>query len=184
MKANIRNSNQAGFTLVELILGFVIIAVLTGVIFGVWSRLGSSSDSNSIQSDLATISQGVHGVYANQDAGYSALAMSELVGAKVFPANLKYNSDGTIDNSFWGKVSVAANANTSFFDISYTKVPSASCNKLMGAINKETFSAITIGGTLLYSDGSSDGTAKAWPSVATIQTSCTTGVVTMLFTTK
>lgn len=151
-----RRRKNKGFTAIELLFALGIIALATIAI--VYAMRGNTDKSNAQQmlTDVTTIVNNVRNIYNGSSTGYTDLDTEKAIGLGVFPTDLRVNKTAnTVGNQFVsGTVAITA-ADDSSFTVEYTKVPTAVCSQIVSQLANEPMSSITIGGTEVYSRGSS-----------------------------
>jgi type IV pilus assembly protein PilA len=132
--------NEKGFTIIELtIVMIVIAAILSAVLFAGQSTANTSRVTSALASVKALQTAAV--AYFNNNGGsYSGLSLSTLASNSYLPANF---TTGTNSNPWNGSISVTPDTNASYFDITFTNVPSTAATSLTNAVFKLTQSAPT-----------------------------------------
>lgn len=154
MKFNLKRGikrNQAGFTLVELLLVVGIMALGAIVAYVTLPKVRSTSNANSEATSINTLAAGVKNVYAGSNS-YSTLNNTVLINAKAVPDRMLTGETGAttgIVNGFGGAVVVSptklgGGQDNSAFQIVYNNVPSAECVKIATGVGNN-FSQVSIG---------------------------------------
>lgn len=168
-----------GFTVVELSITLLIIGILTAVFFGIKNRIGGDSDAKKMASDLTSLVSGIKAVYQNDPNGYQDVNATNLINAKVIPGDLKIRGTDSVIDQF-GQTMIFTSVNgqggaNGFFSIEYPAVPAEICTKLLGSLGPDSYIRIDVGSSTEFSDGSTDGTAVAYPGTTQIATDCGNG---------
>lgn len=158
--------NQKGFTLVELMLGLLIIgAGLIGIV-GLYNVNSSKSATQEEIRNLDAIRGGVKELYGSA-AAYTGVSNTILTNAGVFPDKMKKGA--SVKNVWGGDVTVAVDGGDSTkFTITYALVPKENCLKL-GAANPSAWVSAKVGATSIT-------------DVATANTACAAATNTLVFT--
>lgn len=174
-----------GFTMVELLVALVVIAILTGVIFGIYSKNHDTADAQKTNADLITIVQGTKSAFAHDAAGYSNISsIGVLVSLGIIPGDLNItgtDENATVKNQFGGQVTTTVDSEGGWFQIAYPNVPSKVCIKILTTLNADSFSQIKAGDTVIYDNGATGGTATAYLDTLAIRDACGSGTVVMTF---
>lgn len=138
---------QAGFTLVEIIVALIVIAIGIAIAIVAFGGAQESQRSVAAQQQILQLVAGIKKVYSGPN--YTGLLATNIVNSGNVPSNMV--SAGTIVNTFGGTVTLAAaNVGTggtgNGYAITYPLVGRAECNALAAGV-KDTFKIITIGGT-------------------------------------
>lgn len=128
-------SNQAGFSLVEILLVLGIIAILAIAAFIIFPQVQTSNRANAEQSNLITIAAGVKNLYG-ATRNYESLTTAVANKARIVPASMNGGDfDATTISSSWSQAVAIAPASASgaspMFAITYTAMPAEVCAKLV-----------------------------------------------------
>ena len=184
-KGWINYTKNRGFTMIELLVSLVVIAVLTGVVFGIYSKNHDTADAQKMNADLIAIVQGAKSAFAHDSQGYAAItSIGTLVSLGVIPSDLNItgtDANATVKNQFGGVVSTAVDSGGGWFQIIYPNVPSKVCIKVLTTLNADSFSQIMAGDTPIYDNGATGGTASEYLGTLGIRDACGSGTVIMKF---
>lgn len=163
MKAIPHNrKNEAGFTLLELLLVVGVGAILLLAGIGTFQLVSQGNNVNEASRLLATIKSGVQGLYQGQTTyGTSGTSLDTiLVNAGVFPPNAL---DGTTPITPWN-TNIDIVAEVANFTIEFNDLPQEACIQMFtNAISTDTdFVQVIVTG----------GTASAAPTLAEANTDC------------
>ncbi|ACT52141.1 type 4 pilus major pilin [Methylovorus glucosotrophus] len=126
--------NQAGVTLMELIIGLAIIGVIIAGVTALFGSADSQQKSNQIQVDLTAIRTAVKQLYFGQ-GGYGTANMNDtLVTAKKIPTTLSVDtstSPDTISHAMNGTINIVGA--TTAYNVTVTNIPSDVCTNIMAA---------------------------------------------------
>ena len=139
-----KNRNQQGFTLIEILLVLAIIAALGVAAFIIYPRVQAGRQATNNTSILNSAAAQINSVFPS--ARYGNLTDIVACNADVFPDNFKIApacAAGNLINEWQGVVAVhgadvtgATNAtvNARYYTITYPNVPSKVCTKLAPAL--------------------------------------------------
>lgn len=132
-----RSANVRGFTLIELMVGVVIISV---AIVAIVARVNTTRQNTQVNTELAnleTIVAAAKSSFSGQTS-YAGLNNTVLLTANAFPSQMVNGS--TITNSWSGTVTASPQAvpaaNTARIQISYAGVPTGACINLINSASK------------------------------------------------
>ena len=127
------NKNKGGFTIIELTIVMIIIAaILSAVLFAGQSSANTSRITSALASIKALQTAAV-AYYNNNGGSYTGLSLASLASNNYLPANF---TSGTNQNPWLGNIAVTPDTNASYFDITFTNVPSAAATILTNAVSK------------------------------------------------
>lgn len=145
---------QKGFTLMELLLGLVIVGVIITVGILVYAQTSSSANAYKSGNQVINIATSVKSLYTTPN--YTSLATSGSTGEQLIINSGKAPQDmingtgatATLSGLWGGQVTVwSATYNgtaNSAFQITYPNVPKNECNGMLAAVNPN-FQQITVG---------------------------------------
>lgn len=173
-----RRKLAAGFTIIELMVALLVIGIASGVIYANRNRIFGMSSQQQMISDLNSAVTGIRNHYQNDPAGYADISSENLIKAKVLPSTFKPRGTNLADQ--FGQIMTFSAENgqgggSGFFSITYPAVPAEICTKVLNALGSDSFIRIDVGGSTEFSDGSTDGTQKAYPGATKIATDCGDG---------
>lgn len=158
MKSFKLNKNK-GFSMVELLMVFVVILFASVVVFLTWPKLSANSTAQKENTQLSTLQAGIKSTFQGNQ-GYAGLTPAVLLNSNIVP-NTMINDQGTpataddkIVNS-WGKeVAIApaplSGVANSAYAITYEAVPQAVCVKLATGTGL-SFITVTVNATQVKS---------------------------------
>jgi prepilin-type N-terminal cleavage/methylation domain-containing protein len=184
---NLNIQKQKGVTLIELMLGLVIISVIIGIGIIAYQKVQANARTYRTTSGILALTAGIKGIYTTPV--YTNITPSVLICSGKAPSDL-INGAGacatqTLVGLWGGTVLLAAanfNAGTgNAYTITYPNVPANECNSILASI-APNFPKITAGtgtGTVLKDD------SAATPIVfdpATTSTACANTANTIALT--
>ena len=131
--------NQAGFSLIELLLVLAIIAALAVAAFIVYPRVQAGRNASYESQVLSSAQAGVKALFTTNN--YANLTKAVAFNAEVFPDNMNLSTT-SIQNQWGGEVAISGSTNAAVasatsparhFLITYTNVPTDVCIRLAGA---------------------------------------------------
>lgn len=137
--------NQRGLTLVELMIGLFIMAVVVVAIIGAGSGGTSSAKVKNEVQNLSSILQKARGFSAGRQ-DYSDLTTPRLINAGGFPTQMVAGT--SVQHSWNGAVTVGVGSIPGTFDVVYDAVPTPNCIELVAQAAK-LFNQITVGATVV-----------------------------------
>ncbi len=173
-----RNNKQQGYTIVEILIGVIVAAIVLAGIYAGWNSFYSSNQASTINSDVTQIIQNTETLYAKSPNGYTDFDMADAIAASVFPSSMSINAtDAKVFNSYHGEITITATTGGSGFTITYPSIPQDVCVKVLTTISSTNLTEVTVGGTSFWTVGST------WPAPAAIVAACTTtSTNTIVFT--
>ena len=168
-KAPINRQQQKGFTFIELIVTFAIIAGLVLVLLNRGDKAESDSKIQTEIENVATLTSTVRNYYGSAGSnGYTGL--TNAVVYKAIPKNMQ--GSGTNIRNSWNNagITLASTGGGSAFTITATSYPESACEQI-AARTYNTFTSVT-----------ANGTAVTSPSVAS--TACNAASNTLVWTTQ
>ncbi|RTL11827.1 MAG: prepilin-type N-terminal cleavage/methylation domain-containing protein [Neisseriaceae bacterium] len=166
-----KKNKQSGYTIPEILIGVAVVGVVAAITYAGYRMYQSQQNSNNFGNIVNQITNNVIQSYQKSQTGYTNIAsdMKPLIQEKVFPDTMTIDSSAGTVKIFSGAVTLAADANTGGFTLSFAKVPSDTCMKSLAAMGGSGFNAIDVGGSNLWTTGSD------WPAKSTIATQCGNG---------
>jgi prepilin-type N-terminal cleavage/methylation domain-containing protein len=135
MKNTRHNTSKSGFTIVEMIIVMVIIGVILSAVIAVGQGATDTGRQTSTVSTIKAIQTAAVNYYNANGGSYAATG---TLGAAISMATLASNGflptkiSGT--NAWGGTITVAPDTTAAYFDITFTKVPSAAQGNLTTAV--------------------------------------------------
>ncbi len=124
MKNTCQKTNNKGFTMIEMIVVMLVIAVILGAVLP--ALIGASNNSRvaSAAGTIRSLQTAATNYYNSNGGSYTGLSMATLASGNYLPAGV------TGTDSWNGTITVAPDANASWFDITLTAVPTAQATAL------------------------------------------------------
>lgn len=174
MKIALRRTQQAGFTLMELIAGLAVVAVVVTGALALYLSASSSELNTTLSRDLNAIQSATRQIFQGQGSyGTSATNLNDiLVAAKKVPTSVRIDASTTPDTlTHRGNGTISVASTGSSFSITLTNINADLCIPMLS------------GATGWASVQAGTATARtALPvSPANAQTDCATGT-TLVFT--
>lgn len=134
MKSKLINiKKQAGLTLVEVIVGLVIFALIVGGALSLYNSANSSQSSTQLSRDIQALRVAVKSVYGIGQGSFGTTNMNNvLVTANKVPATMNVDTSttpNTITHALNGTVNIVGATTT--FTITTTNISSDVCTTLM-----------------------------------------------------
>lgn len=154
-----KNRNQQGFTLIEILLVLAIIAALGVAAFIIYPRVQAGRQATNNTSILNSAAAQINAVFPG--GRYGKLTPAVACNADVFPDN--FDTDGScggtpvLQNEWAGDVVLSGSladgtndttSNARYYKITYDKVPNKVCNKLAPAL-ASNFGRVLVGTTVI-----------------------------------
>lgn len=172
--------NQAGFSLIELLLVLAIVAALAVAAFIVYPRVQAGRNASYESQVLSSAQAGVKALFTTNN--YRNLSKAAAFNAEIFPKNMNLSTT-SIQNQWAGEVDVgpstaagAADAGTGparFFRFVYPGVPTDVCIRLAGAA-VQNFGTVLVGTEVVQNtlDAVDDATSPNSPAEDVIAEEC------------
>ena len=163
---------SGGFSLVEMLLVVVFIALLLAAALAMYNSTRASNSASQMARDIVAVQAGVNSLYAGQ-SDYTGLDNELLYNAQRLPTTLRYN-DGTISNDDGSTLTVAGEDDN--YTITITSVPKATCISVLSALNTG-WTQVSVGGTAVKES------ASDFPvTVSEAETACAADTQTIVYT--
>lgn len=157
MKKNIKaiKKNQGGYSLIEILIVFVIIGVALAGAFALYSKNSDTTNAKTMASDLQAISSGIKSAYAQDDNQFADADNINACKLGILTSNLAYAKacDGTVKNKFNGAFTIAVGGQNTNFVITEANVPPAVMVKTVSQMGTDGVLGIGINGKCIYSSG-------------------------------
>lgn len=140
--------------LVATLLKWLAVALAIAGVFGFAYEVFGASNSANHAADLGTLASKIQQLYQGQP---SFSSVTTAIAYKQAPARMKSSTVGTLVNPYNGNVTLTADANPSFFDVTTNAVPDKDCAKIATILGG--FSSMTINGTTFTSASGIDAGA-------------------------
>jgi prepilin-type N-terminal cleavage/methylation domain-containing protein len=146
---------DGGWTLLELLVTIIVVAVLTAGVLLLYRQASSAADTTRAEDLLTSIQASVHELYADAN-GYSGLD----------GAVLRLGGLASSESDPWGgAIHVRPTASGRHFTISFRRVPPSACLRLGDGATNAGWSALRIDGVSVY-----DGATR--PNPAAVLSAC------------
>lgn len=175
MKKNYLNKNikkNQGYSLIEILIVFVIIGVALAGAFALYSKNSDTTNAKTMASDLQAVSSGVKSAFAQDANQFQDVDNTKVCQLGIFTSNMVANcTAGTVNNKYNGAVTVTVGGQNTNFTIKEDKVPPAVIVKTINQMGTDGVLGISVGTTCVYSSGTvgssdasgcSDTTAKGF----------------------
>lgn len=144
--------NQRGFTLVELMIASVIIAIGIALVYAGVKTYMAKDRANTEGKELTPIFTNIQAKYS-QRANYSGVTCAGLINLGVFP-DVRQATATTLTNRWGGSITCSVGTITSTNDVvnlTYTNVPEAECKDIVPMI-EDAVRVVSVGGATVKSD--------------------------------
>lgn len=172
---------QKGLTMIELMLGLLVVLVIIGIAIIAFNNLRSSQRTQGMQSQLLQVLAGVQKIAPGPN--YAGVSAASLIQAGHAPSDMI--NDTSLVNRFGGAVTVApatygggTGAADNAVTITFNGVPRAECNAVI-ANTQPTFPRIAVGTTAVKDQFGA--TPVAYTQAATV-TACANDANNITFT--
>jgi len=153
----INNTNmkkQSGFAMIEMLIALGVAAIVIIFAYVVFSYAMSKIQESRAISQISTIEEGVHELYANSH-DFSDITTQTIIDGRIADKGDIINKD-TIVSQWYGKdsssiVTVAPASNPGTFTVTMASVPTDSCTKVADAFLDNNLS---VGGTVITTPAS------------------------------
>ena len=142
---------QKGLTMIELMLGLLVVLVIIGIAIIAFNNLRSSQRTQGMQSQLLQVLAGVQKIAPGPN--YLGVSDATLIKAGHAPSDMVNDNGTALVNRFGGAVTVApatygggTGAADNAVTITFNGVPRAECNAVI-ANTQPTFPRIAVGTT-------------------------------------
>ena len=141
-----RKNKQQGYTIVEILIGVIVAAIVVAGIYVGWNSFYTSNQASTIQSEMNQIIQNTETLYANSTDGYTSVDTASAITAGVFPSSLKIKGT-TVTNSYSGAVTLTSVAESAF-SVTYASIPADVCTKVLSSfVGANNVVSLTVGST-------------------------------------
>ncbi len=137
--------NQAGLTLIELMIGIAIVLLITAVTVAIAANVRSDQKTSELHTQIVQISSSLSGLAPNGD--YTGITEKTLIDAGKVPASwiVGTGESAKLMASFGGPITVAAGTGTGL-NITVSDVPSSACASVLTNV-QQNFTKLTVGST-------------------------------------
>src|SRR5476651_1601427 len=112
--------------LVATLLKWLAVALSIAGVFAIGYEVFGASNAANHSSDLGTLAGNIKQLYQGQP---SFSSVTTAIAYKQAPARMKSATAGTLVNPYNGTVTVTADANPSYFDMTTNAVPDKDCSQ-------------------------------------------------------
>ena len=124
MKNTRQKTNKKGFTMIEMIAVMVVIGVILSAVIPALTGAINNGRVASAAGTIRSLQTAATNYYNGNGGSYTGLTLATLASGNYLPAGV------TGTNSWNGTITVAPDANASWFDITLTNVPTAQATLL------------------------------------------------------
>lgn len=157
MKKNYLNKNikkNQGYSLIEILIVFVIIGVALAGAFALYSKNADTTNAKTMASDLQAVSSGVKSAFAQDEKQFQNVDNTTVCQLGIFTSNMVSNCDaGTVKNKYNGAVKVINGKLPTNFTIEENNVPPAVIVKTINQMGTDGVLGISVNGKCVYSSG-------------------------------
>ena len=147
------NKSKSGFTLVEVLLVFIIVLVGGAFVYGMYNHLSGSSKVSQTQQSITAMSASIHGLY-NGSSSYAGLSNNTAIVGGAVPQHLIKGS--SIVTPWGGAITVAPSTNNTTFSISLADLGQKDC-VAMATYEPESWVSVSVNGTGISKDTAVSG---------------------------
>lgn len=170
-------SSQYGLTMIELMIGLAIAAIVTVIGISLYSSNSAQTEIEREVRNMNSLVPLVKQTFMTAQGNYDGLTNTVMLNSKTFPQNMRVGSSNTLIRHSWNNdgvdltpVNFFGTANDSF-TITYKSVPAQACQDLMVRLYK-FFEQVEINGNVVG-------------NVGDVSTQCgTSGNATIILTTR
>jgi len=149
--------------IIGILLATIGSLVLVGAVDHLYDKYENTSSQLQAVSNIQTIVSDTENLYQGQSSGYTGLTDSVGIANKLFPTSMI--SGTSVIDQWGGNVTLAADSNPSFFDITFNQVPQSQCVALATKVGGNRLQSATINGT----------SATVPVTISSASSSCTAG---------
>lgn len=153
---------QAGFSLLEVMIYFIIIAIAGTLIYQLYQKAKVSQNVDAESKNLQTLLAGMEQL--STGGNYADSTLANLKAAKVLPSSVKFNTAGDKILPSFGHGSDITIGLTDATNptVTYTKLTTEECVKFVTASSSIVSGNVTVGGTTVRNaDGAISGGSVA-----------------------
>lgn len=155
---------QGGYTMLEVLVGVAVAAGVAVVLYAAIKPSLDQSSANSFKTDLNVIQSNIRTTYNGQGTGYSTISNDEVIQGEDYLKS--WTRQGSkLSSNYGGDITFSSTASGTF-TVSYAKVSSGVCKKLIPALTTMDLTEVSVGGSVIWSD------AKDVPTKAAVSTAC------------
>ena len=157
MKKNYLNKNikkNQGYSLIEILIVFVIIGVALAGAFALYSKNADTTNAKTMASDLQAVSSGVKSAFAQDANQFQEVDNTSVCQLGIFTSNMVSDCGaGTVNNKYNGAVKVIHGKLPTNFTIEENNVPPAVIVKTINQMGTDGVLGISVNGKCVYSSG-------------------------------
>lgn len=168
-----RLNNQLGLTIVELIIVMCIFGIFVAGAMLYYGDMTTTTNVQAAQKDLLSLCSNISSAY-QAEPDFSALSTENAVNMALIPSSMLKGSD--VHSAFGGDVTIEANSDDRYFDVTIDGIPGDACPKL-AVFERGGWESVTVNGTDISQLPSDTVTA-------TVGTACDEDTNTIVYTTK
>lgn len=136
---------QRGLSLLEIMIGLGIVAIIAIVAVGAATSARGSAQVSAESQNLQLITTKVKSTFAARQ-NFSGISNAMLIAQRGFPSQMV--SGTNVLHSWDGAVTVAPGAGNTSVNVTYAGVPTAACIELVNATAR-SFNTVTVGSTVV-----------------------------------
>ena len=164
----IKNINNSGFGMIDVLLWLVVVAVVLSIIYGIFGGASTSTKKMKFLGELTMFQTKIREVYSGQPTGYQGINAEQVIKSHAYSTSLNATTT-TLTSNDAGTVTISAPTDDSF-SITYSAVPAELCQIVVPQlVSTGGWNSLEVNGSAIW------GNAIPTPTKATIDTSCTGG---------
>jgi len=176
-----KHTFQRGVTLVELLLGLAVIAVVLGIVMLLWDHTNADASAYKTRTGFDAILTGVKALYLQPQ--YANITTTAMIASNKIPQSMVSNANEIV--APWGaQIHISPSAlggpAGSAFDITFDAVPAAQCSPLVQHGGPQVMRVVI--GTTIVKDMSADPAIPDPPPDTVVQTCLGSGGQAIVFT--
>ena len=122
--------NERGFTMIELLIAVVVIAVAAAAVFATWNLISAGQTAQSEAQTLVGMVAEVRGLYSAQ-GNFTGVSPTVIIGARLVPESMSVDADNL--ESGWNQPVLvqAIGAGDRELQVTYNAVPTDVCTRFV-----------------------------------------------------
>ena len=148
---------QAGFSLLELMVYLIIIAIAGSLIYQQYQKAKVSQNVDAESKNLQTLLVGMEQL--STGGNYSDSTLANLKAAKILPSSVKFNAAGNISPSFGhgSEITIDVTTDATNPTVSYSALTTEECVKFVTASSSIVSGDVTVNDKTVRKDGAISG---------------------------